>query len=143
MAGDGVGRVIGGKYELIAALGKGGMSVVWLGRDLRLDKLWAVKEVRHDVSGTKAPTNRRALLDEANFIKRLDHPAIPRVVDMVETSDSCFVVMDYVNGRPLSRVLSQRGRPFEQDDVVSWGMELCDVLGYLHALHPPVVYRDL
>ena len=143
MAGDGVGRVIGGKYELIAALGKGGMSVVWLGRDLRLDKLWAVKEVRHDVSGAKAPTNRRALLDEAHFIKHLDHPAIPRVVDMVETSDSCFVVMDYVNGRPLSRVLSQRGRPFEQDDVVSWGMELCDVLGYLHALHPPVVYRDL
>ncbi|MBQ9007305.1 MAG: serine/threonine protein kinase [Atopobiaceae bacterium] len=143
MPGPELGRMIDGKYELIAPIGKGGMSVVWLGRDLRLDKLWAVKEIRPDGRGKSRATSRRALIDEANFIKRLDHPAIPRVVDMVEDGGSCFVVMDYVDGRPLSQVLRERSVPFEQDDVVGWGIQLCDVLGYLHARTPPVVYRDL
>lgn len=143
MSEPAVRRVIDGKYELIALIGKGGMSMVWLGRDVRLDKLWAVKEIRQAHQGARRATNRRALLDEAHFIKRLDHPAIPRVVDMVEDGGSCFVVMDYVNGRPLSQVLRQRAEPFDQDDVVRWGIQLCDVLAYLHGRNPPVVYRDL
>ena len=143
MSGTVPRRVIDGKYELIALSGKGGMAVVWLARDLRLNKLWAVKEIRPRSEGKRRAANRRALLDEANFIKQLDHPAIPRVVDMIEEDGSCFVVMDYVNGRPLSQVLRQRSGPFEQDDVVRWGIQLCDVLAYLHGRNPPIVYRDL
>lgn len=139
----GIGRVIDNKYELIAALGKGGMSNVWLGHDRRLDKLWAIKEIKPNVAGAQGAANRQAIIDEANFMKRLDHPAIPRVVDIIDTGDTIFVVMDYVNGRPLSRVLRQQGRPFDQADVIAWGIQLCDVLGYLHSLNPPVVYRDM
>ena len=40
--------------------------------------------------------------------------------------------MDYVEGRALSRVMQERGKPFDQADVVNWGIQLCDVLGYLH-----------
>lgn len=137
------GRVVGGKYELLAPIGRGGMSEVWLCRDLRLDKLWAIKEIRPGVDGAQAEANRRAILDEAYFIKRLDHPAIPRVVDVLEEGPSVFVVMDYVDGTSLAEALTRRGRPFEQDDVIDWGVQLCDVLGYLHGRRPPVVYRDL
>ena len=143
----GIGRVVDNKYEIIAAIGKGGMSNVWLGRDRRLDKLWAVKEIKPSAAGRQAQANRQAIIDEANFMKRLDHPAIPRVVDIIDTGSSIFVVMDYVNGTALSKVLREQGEPFSQEEVVDWGIQLCDVLGYLHNIHPPaghpVVYRDL
>lgn len=147
MAEVGIGRVVDNKYEIIAAIGKGGMSNVWLGRDRRLDKLWAVKEIKPSARGRQAQANRQAIIDEANFMKRLDHPAIPRVVDIIDTGASIFVVMDYVNGTALSKVLREQGEPFSQDEVIDWGIQLCDVLGYLHTIHPPdgypVVYRDL
>lgn len=147
MADAGIGRVIDNKYEIIAAIGKGGMSNVWLGRDRRLDKLWAIKEIKPSAKGRQAQANRQAIIDEANFMKRLDHPAIPRVVDIIDTGASVFVVMDYVNGTALSKVLREQGEPFSQEEVVDWGIQLCDVLGYLHTIRPPagypVVYRDL
>ena len=147
MAEAGIGRVVDNKYEIIAAIGKGGMSNVWLGRDRRLDKLWAVKEIKPNVAGAQGAANRQAIIDEANFMKRLDHTAIPRVVDIIDTGASIFVVMDYVNGSSLAKVMRQQKEPFQQEEVIDWGIQLCDVLGYLHTIHPPagypVVYRDL
>ena len=147
MAEAGIGRVVDNKYEIIAAIGKGGMSNVWLGRDRRLDKLWAVKEIKPNVAGVQGAANRQAIIDEANFMKRLDHTAIPRVVDIIDTGASIFVVMDYVNGTSLSKIMRQQKEPFQQEEVIDWGIQLCDVLGYLHTIHPPagypVVYRDL
>ena len=105
MAEAGIGRVVDNKYEIIAAIGKGGMSNVWLGRDRRLDKLWAVKEIKPNVAGAQGAANRQAIIDEANFMKRLDHTAIPRVVDIIDTGASIFVVMDYVNGSSLAKVM--------------------------------------
>ena len=122
MAEKGIGRVIDNKYELIAALGKGGMSIVWLARDQRLDKLWAIKEVKPNAVGAQGKASRQAVVDEANFMKRLDHPAIPRVVDIIDDGQTVFVVMDYVNGCALSRMLRQQGEPFSQEDVINWGI---------------------
>ena len=144
-----IGTVIDDKYEIVGEVGRGGMSVVWLARDVRLEKMWAVKEVKPNDGGERGRLLRQAIVDEANFMKRLDHPAIPRVVDIIDTGAELYVVMDYVNGRPLSRVLAQRGRPFPQEEVASWGVQLCDVLEYLHGFVSPegerrqIIYRDL
>ncbi len=143
MAGIQVGSVVDGKYEVIRVIGRGGMSVVWLAQDKRLGKLWAVKEIKPNVRGLQGAVNRQAIIDEANFMKRLDHPAIPRVVDILDTGDTIFVVMDYVNGTALDKVLAEQGTPFDQEEVIDWGIQLCDVLGYLHGMRPPVVYRDM
>lgn len=140
-------RVVDAKYELISLIGQGGMSCVWLARDRRLGKLWAIKEIRPDATGPQDAANRQALVDEANLMKRLDHPAIPRVVDIIDEDGTIFVVMDYVEGRSLSAVMAEREAPFEQEQVIDWGLQLCDVLGYLHSIAPPagqpVLYRDL
>lgn len=142
--GIGVGDVVGGRYEVLAGIGAGGMSRVWLARDARLQKLWAVKEVRRDVPASQGEAARRAILDEANLMKGLDHPAIPRVVEIAELADgSPYVVMDYMEGRSLASLMAESPGGLDQADVVSWGLQLCDVLGYLHHREPPVVYRDL
>lgn len=143
MGESSVGRIIDDKYEILALIDKGGMSYVWLGRDKRLDKMWAIKEYRPSTITSQGAANRQAIIDEANFIKKLDHHAIPRVVDIVDTGKSIFVVMDFIDGTALNKVLRQQGTPFEQERVVEWGIELCDVLEYLHNLEHPVVYRDM
>lgn len=147
MAETGVGRIIDNKYEILTSIGRGGMSYVWLCRDKRLNKMWAVKEFRPSAISSQSAANRQGILDEANFIKRLDHPAIPRVVDIIDTGSSIFVVMDFIDGTALNKVLRQQDEPFEQERVIEWGIQLCDVLQYLHEGPPPdgypVVYRDM
>ena len=137
------GMIIDEKYQVLDIIGKGGMSVVWLARDKRLGKLWAIKEIKPNEAGVRGELMRQALVDEVHLMKRLDHPAIPRVVDIIETGTSIYVVMDYVEGRSLCAVLSAQGEPFAQDRVIDWGIQLCDVLAYLHGLQPALVYRDM
>lgn len=138
-----VGQTVAEKYQIIELIGSGGMANVWLARDERLGKLWAIKEIKPNTQGTRGEIFRQALVDEANLMKRFDHPAIPRVVDILDTGATTFVVMDYVDGSSLDRLLRLRGKPFDQDDAIAWGVLLCDVLDYLHRLVPSVVYRDL
>ncbi len=139
----GIGSMVDDKYQIIAPIGQGGMSRVWLARDERLQKLWAIKEIRPNERGVRGALLRQALIDEADFLKRLDHPAIPRVVDIVDTGKTTFVVMDYVEGRSLAEMLRAQRHPFGERQVISWGLQLCDVLSYLHNRKPPVVYRDM
>jgi len=139
-----VGTLIDGKYEIVQKHDEGGMSTIWRATDLGLKKTWAVKEMKQ--GNTPAITRRYhdAILDEANFIKKLDHPAIPRVVAIDDRGDTIFVVMDFVAGATLNDVLIQKHfEPFADSEVIDWGLQLCDVIGYLHSRTPKVVYRDL
>ncbi len=139
----GIGSIVDGKYRIIAQIGAGGMSCVWLAQDERLHKLWAIKEIRPNELGVRGALMRQALIDEADFLKRLDHPAIPRVVDIIDTGRTTYVVMDYVEGRSLAQILDETRQPFLQEQVIAWGLQLCDVLSYLHSRSPQVIYRDL
>lgn len=136
-------RLVADKYQIIERLGMGGMADVWLARDERLGKLWAIKEIKPNTQGVRGEAFRSALVAEAHLMKRLDHPFIPRVVDILDTGQTTFVVMDYVEGRSLSDMMREQGEPFAQRRVVSWGIQLCDVLGYLHGLGGGLVYRDM
>lgn len=138
-----VGEVIDGKYQILDLIGEGGMSRVWLARDKRLLKTWAVKEVGRTAKDANNTVVVQSLLAEAGLMKRLEHPALPRIVDIIENGKTIYVVMDLVEGESLKDVLKQRGRPFDQKDVINWGIQLCDVLEYLHTRTPPVIYRDM
>ena len=138
-----VGDRVDGKYEILSLIGEGGMSRVWLARDQRLNKLWAVKEIDRVARDANNAVVVQSLIAEANLMTRLDHPALPRIVDIVEDEKTVYVVMDYVEGKSLKRVMRDLGRPMDEKDVISWGTQLCDVLEYLHTRTPPVIYRDM
>lgn len=135
-------NVIGGRYRLLAQIGAGGMSKVYLALDSSLSKQWAVKEILNVTDSAKRDVVVKSLLVEANMIKKLDHPAIPRIVDLVEDDSRLFVVMDYVEGRTLQSILDTEG-PQDEELVTDWGIQLCDVLDYLHRRKPPVIFRDM
>lgn len=83
-----------------------------------------------------------SLLAEANLMKRLDHPALPRIVDIIDNGETIYVVMDYIEGESLDKILKEYG-PQPQEVVIEWAKQLCDALSYLHSQKPPIIYRDM
>lgn len=137
-----IGSVIDGKYEVLREIGRGGMSVVYLAMDTHLNKQWAVKEIRKKGSGKNDEVIVNSLLAEANMMKKLDHPALPRIVDIIDNGETIYVIMDYIEGESLDKVLNEYGAQPEEL-VVSWAIQLCDALSYLHSQKPPIIYRDM
>ena len=124
-------------YEIKSVIGRGGMSTVYLAEHKRLHTRWAVKEVQ------KQQGVRFDFLAEANILKRLQHPMLPRIVDIFEDETRICIVEDFVEGISLEEVLNRQKRVEEETGLV-WFRSLCGVLGYLHGQKPhPIIYRDL
>lgn len=136
------GSVIDNKYEILKQIGKGGMSTVYLAMDKRLNKQWAVKEINKVANDKNNEVVVQSLLAEANLMKRLDHPSLPRIVDIIDNGRTIYVIMDYIEGESLDKILNTNG-PQPQALVVEWAKQLCDVLSYLHNQKPPIIYRDM
>ena len=137
-----IGTVIDGKYEILTEIGRGGMSIVYLAMDTHLNKQWAVKEIKKKGSGKNDEIVVNSLLAEANMMKRLDHPSLPRIVDIIDNDVTIYVVMDYIEGESLDKILNEYGVQPEEL-VIGWAKQFCDALGYLHSQKPPIIYRDM
>lgn len=137
-----IGTVIDGKYEILKQIGKGGMSIVYLAMDKHLNKQWAVKEIKKTANGKNEEVVVNSLITEANLMKKLDHPALPRIVDIIDNGQTIYVVMDYIEGESLDKVLDEFGAQPE-DEVINWAIQICDALSYLHNQRPPIIYRDM
>lgn len=137
-----IGTIIQGKYEILKLIGKGGMSRVYLAMDQNLNKQWAVKEIEKRAMDKNNEVVIQSAMAEANMMKKLDHPSLPRIVDIIDKEHVIYVVMDYIEGEPLSSILTQYGAQ-PQETVIEWAKQLCLVLDYLHTQDPPIIYRDM
>lgn len=136
-----IGSLVDGKYKILSEIGHGGMSVVYMAINEKANKTWAVKEVRKD-GKMDFNTVRQGLVAEIETLKKLKHPNLPSIVDVIEDEDSFIIVMDYIEGRSLDKIIEENGAQPESF-VVEWAKQLCDVLGYLHSRTPPIIYRDM
>ncbi len=132
-----IGSIVDGKYKILNMIGKGGMSVVYLAIHEKVNKTWAIKEiVKSDYKDFDVDKKEIAMM------KRLNHPHLPSIVDVIEAENSLLIVMDYIEGRSLDDLFVEEGaQPVER--VVDWARQLCDVLSYLHSQDPPIIYRDM
>lgn len=135
------GTLVDGKYKILSEIGHGGMSVVYMAINEKANKTWAVKEVRK--SGVlNFEAVKQGLIVETDMLKKLKHPNLPSIIDVIEDEDTFLIVMDYIEGNSLSKALEEFGAQ-PQEFVIEWAKQLCDVLGYLHSRQPPIIYRDL
>ena len=123
-------------YEIKSLIGKGGMSTVYLAEHKRLHTRWAVKEVR------KQQGTRFDFLAESNILKRLQHPMLPRIVNIFEDTENIYIVEDYVEGITLDDLL-KREKKVDEPLALQWFRDLCGVLRYLHTQQPSIIYRDM
>lgn len=141
-----IGSVVDGKYKVLSKIGQGGMSVVYLALNERANKTWAIKEVRKD--GTQDFTTvKQGLIAETNILKSLSHRYLPSIVDVIDDDETFLIVMDYIEGKSLNIVLKESMEkdqlPISVENVITWGIQLCDVMYYLHTRTNPIIYRDL
>lgn len=136
-----IGSVLDGKYKILNKIGQGGMSVVYLAMNEKANKQWAIKEVRKD-GKQDIEVVKQNLIAETDILKKLSHPNLPSIIDVIDAEDSFLIVMDYIEGNSLSHAIKEGGAQ-PQAYVVEWAKQLCDVLGYLHSRKPPIIYRDL
>lgn len=136
-----IGSLVDGKYKILNKVGQGGMSVVYLAMNEKANKQWAVKEVRKD--GVKDfEVVKQGLVAETDILKKLNHPNLPSIIDVIDTDDSFIIIMDYIQGNSLNKALDEYGAQ-PQEQVITWAKQLCDVLGYLHSRTPAIIYRDM
>lgn len=136
-----IGTIIDGKYKILNEIGHGGMSTVYLAINEKANKPWAVKEIRKSCR-KDFQMIRQSLLMEVELLKKLKHPNLPSIIDVIDEKENIMIVMDYIEGNTLEKVLSEQGAQ-KQETVIEWAIHLCDVLDYLHTRNPAVIYRDM
>ena len=142
------GTVLNGRYEIARRIGGGGMGAVYLAKDRNLgDASRAVKEM---VEAHLDPTqHEKAIGDfkrESLLLTSLEHPSIPTIYDYFydEPLQRFYLVMKYISGGDLaSRLRNAPGGRIDEKTVTDWGMQVADVLQYLHSRPKQIIYRDL
>ncbi|MDE6088445.1 MAG: serine/threonine protein kinase [Oscillospiraceae bacterium] len=131
--------IIDKRYKILDEIGRGGMSVVYRATVERSGKIWAVKEVRKD-GRNDYNVVKQNLIAEIETLKEVKHPKLPEIADVIDNEDSFIIVMDYIEGVSLDKILEKKGVQSEEK-VVDWAKQLCEVLGYLHSKN--IIYRDM
>jgi serine/threonine protein kinase len=135
------GTKLFGRFTLQKVLGRGGMGVVWLAKDERLDRLVALKLVPESVSFDAS--TQEDLKRETRKSLLLTHPNIVRIFDFVEDEHSAAISMEYVDGATLSSLRVRKpNKCFEVEEIAPWVTSLCDALSYAHQ-SANLVHRDL
>jgi serine/threonine protein kinase len=134
---------VAGRFRILRLLHEGAMSAVYQAQDVTLQRMVALKELRAPAGSDQEA--REAMLwfmRESHLLSTLSHPLIPVFYSSFHDQGRNFIVQEYVEGLTLEALVAERG-PLDPLVVTRWGLALCDLLGYLHRLEPPVVFRDL
>ncbi|MBF6558975.1 MAG: protein kinase [Candidatus Binataceae bacterium] len=140
-----VSHLLDGRYRIHKVLGQGGMGRVYLANDTRLaNRPVACKEmiIGDGIQEQKAVEDFNR---EARVLASLSHPSIPQVMDYFGEGGRHYLVMEFVAGGDLQAHLDALGvgGRFAEAPVVHWARQILDVLQFLHAQNPPIIYRDL
>ncbi|MEW2612881.1 protein kinase [Streptomyces sp. NPDC047880] len=139
---DGAGRLLAGRYRVTAALGRGGMGVVWKAVDEVLGREVAVKELRTytDTAGPELDALRLRMQREARAAARVRHPGVIAVHDIAQVDGRPLIVMELVDGPSLDDVLRERGT-LDPAEAAGIGAEVMDALAAAH--RAGVLHRDV
>lgn len=130
------GTILENTYEIIEEIGAGGGGIVYKARHLRLQTDVVVKKIKDEVKG------KVKLRQEADILKKLKHPYLPRVYDFIETSDGVYTVMDFIHGENLGEAVKRHGK-FPEKQVRKWALQLGEALDYLHSQKPAIIHSDI
>jgi len=123
------------------------MAWVYRAEERRPDgttRTWALKELRaaSDDLAVRAE-GRRLFEQEACILAGLRHRNLPRVAGSFQEDGRSYLVMEFVAGESLQKRLMDANAPLLEDEAIDWAVQICDVLSYLHAQNPPVIFRDM
>jgi outer membrane protein assembly factor BamB/tRNA A-37 threonylcarbamoyl transferase component Bud32 len=124
------------------------MGSVYRARDLHFPNVVKLVAVKEMINSAPDPLVRQTIVQnferEANMLATLNHAAIPRIYDYFTQDNRSYLVLEFIHGKDLETVIADTNGFLPEDQVISWGIQLCDVISYLHAHKPdPVIFRDM
>ncbi|HZQ09092.1 MAG TPA: serine/threonine-protein kinase [Anaerolineae bacterium] len=133
------------RFIIVKTIGGGGMGAVYLATDAQLTgQRWAIKEMSlSQLDALEIPKAIEGFQQEAELLKKLHHPNLPKAQPAFEQNGRWYFVMEFIEGQNLLDLLVTRGTPFDESQILDWARQLCDVLEYLHTQNPPIIFRDL
>jgi serine/threonine protein kinase len=142
----GPGTLLHERYQLVREIGKGGFGVVYLARDMKKRRqLVAVKQINiGKLSARESIDATDSYNREVTLLSKLRHRRLPRLYDHFTDPEHWYLVLSYIEGQTLDVYLQaqpNKALPFKK--VIDIGMQLCDILLYLHTQQPPIIFRDV
>lgn len=131
-------KMISDRYMIVTSLGEGGMADVYLAVDTILNREVAIKILRGELSSD--PVTLLRFQREANAASKLDHPNVVDVYDVGESEGRHYIVMEYVRGRTLKQLISQRGA-LDKREAVDIMMQLASAVQHAH--ENQIIHRDI
>ncbi|MGH9936632.1 MAG: serine/threonine protein kinase, partial [Blastocatellia bacterium] len=147
-----LGRIIG-NYEVVSQFGEGGMGELYFGRHTRLAREVIIKTIRTEDFSPRQVEHLRDRLEREAFVQsQLDHPNIVRVYDFVAIGDTTCIVMEYVPGRDLRKMISRETGPVAPARAIRLFKQVLAAVDYAHHFiyqdksgerHQGIIHRDL
>ncbi len=142
------GTTLSQRYLIQEVIGVGGMGSVYRARDLHFPNVVKLVAVKEMINLAPDPLVRQTIVQnferEANLLATLNHPSIPRIYDYFSQDDRSYLVLEFIHGKDLEAIISDTDGFLPEEQVLAWGIELCDVLDYLHGHKPdPIIFRDM
>ncbi len=141
------------RYQILAQLGTGGFGAVYKAADTRAhNQIVAIKQINlRGLTPQETIEATDGFNREVQLLSALTHARLPHIHDHFTDPDHWYLVMDFIDGETLEHYLRDVASPSSQatiralplDEVLDIGLQLCDVLAYLHTNQPPIVFRDL
>jgi eukaryotic-like serine/threonine-protein kinase len=124
------------------------MGAVYRARDLHFSNVEKSVAVKEMVNQGRDPVLRDTVVRnferEANILATLTHPGIPRIYDYFTHNERSYLILEFIDGKDLEALLEESKGFFPESQVISWALELCDVLHYLHTHKPEqIIFRDM
>jgi serine/threonine protein kinase len=142
------GTTLSQRYLIQEVIGVGGMGSVYRARDLHFPNVVKLVAVKEMINMAPDPLVRQTIIQnferEANLLATLNHPSIPRIYDYFSQDDRSYLVLEFVHGKDLEAIIAETDGFLSEVQVLTWGIELCDVLDFLHSHKPdPIIFRDM
>jgi len=136
------------RYLIQEVIGVGGMGSVYRARDQHFPNVVKLVAVKEMINVTPDPAVRQTIIQnferEANLLATLNHPSIPRIYDYFSQDDRSYLVLEFIHGKDLEAIIAETDGFIAEEQVMLWGIQLCDVLQYLHNHKPdPIIFRDM
>lgn len=141
-----IGTILDGKFKIVKVLGEGGMGTVYKVEQTGTPGyFYAVKELL--ISPNTTEDDRKVAIErftkEIDLLRKLKHPHIAALVLPFQERGNYYFAMEFVPGKSLEKLLEDTNAPLPEDQVVKWGMQVCEALSYIHSQNPPIILRDL